>query len=95
MGAQGAATIDFGAAPGTNLASVTVTGQAGVVSGSAVEAWIMGSDSTASHTAYEHMMMAREVEVTPTVISAGSGFVLTALTQLRLTGLVAVRWVWN
>jgi hypothetical protein len=95
MGAQGTATVDFGAAPGTNVVSVTVSGQAGVVNGSAVEAWIMGADSTASHTAYEHMLMAREVEVTPTLINAGAGFVLTALTQLRLTGLVAVRWVWN
>lgn len=95
MGAQGTATIDFGAPPGTNAASVTVTGQTGVVSGSAVEAWIMGADSTADHAAYEHMLLAREVEVTPTTINAGAGFVLTALTDLRLTGLVAVRWVWN
>lgn len=95
MGATGTATLDFGAAPGTNIASVTVTGQADIVAGSMVETWIMGNASTADHNAYEHMIMAKAVEVTPTAVTAGAGFVLTGLTELRLRGTVVVRWVWE
>lgn len=95
MGATGTAVIDFGAVPGTDIASVTVTGQAGVLSGSAVEAWIMGSDSTADYTAYEHMFLARHITVTPTAVNAGAGFELTAIGELMLVGQVAIRWVWD
>jgi hypothetical protein len=87
--------IDFGAAPGTNIASAAVTGQTGIVSGSAVEAWIMANDSTADHNAYEHALMPQAVKLTATSITAGTGFTITAVTMLRLTGRIACRWVWH
>jgi hypothetical protein len=95
MGATGTATINFGATPGTNIASVTVTSQPDIIGTSAVEGWFMGLDSTADHNATEHSMMPLAVVLTPTAIVAGTGFTLTALTQLRLTGQVKVRWVWS
>jgi hypothetical protein len=95
MGATGTVTLNFGSAPGTNTATAVVTGQTGVIAGSDVEAWIMGSDSTADHNAYEHMVMTLEVHPTITAVTAGAGFTVTAITQLRLTGQVACRWVWN
>ncbi len=55
MGASGTAALDFGAFPGKSDASVAVTGQAGIVSGSLVEAWIR-PEATADHTADEHML---------------------------------------
>lgn len=55
MGASGTTTIDFGAFPGKSDASVAVTGQAGIVSGSLVEAWIRPVD-TADHLADEHIV---------------------------------------
>ena len=55
MGAQGTAVLDFGAFPGKSDASVAVTGQAAIVAGSLVEAWIRPVD-TADHTADEHML---------------------------------------
>jgi hypothetical protein len=52
-GAQGTATIDFGAFPGGSDATVTVTGQTGIVSGSVLQAWLV-AQPTADHTADEH-----------------------------------------
>jgi hypothetical protein len=55
MGAQNTTTIDFGAYPGAEEASVTITGQASILSGSLVEAWIMPT-ATADHSADEHRL---------------------------------------
>lgn len=95
MGSQGTATLNFGATPGTNHVSVAVTGQAAIIAGSHVEAWIMGNDSTAEHTAYEHMVLAGYVMLPITAVVAGTGFTINSMTELRLTGNVAVRWAWN
>jgi len=51
--ATGTTTIDFGAFPGATDATVAVTGQAAIVAGSLVEAWIRPV-ATADHTADEH-----------------------------------------
>ena len=53
MGATGNATLDFGAFPGSNVAYVDVVA-AGVVSTSAVEAWIRPV-ATADHTDTDHI----------------------------------------
>jgi hypothetical protein len=54
MGAQGTATLDFGAFPGSNITSVDVSAP-GVVSTSAVEAWIR-PEATADHTDGDHVI---------------------------------------
>lgn len=95
MGAQGATTLNFGAIPGTNHVSVTVTGQASIAADSHVEAWIMGNDSTAEHNAYEHMVLSNYVMCPISDVIAGTGFTINSMTELRLTGNVDVRWVWN
>lgn len=96
MGAQGSTTLDFGAIPGTNTASATVTGQATIAAGSHVEAFIQGNDSTAEHNAYEHnTLLPQYVSLACDTVVAGTGFNINAFTELRLTGTVAVRWVWN
>lgn len=92
MGAQGTATIDFGAAPGGNTAQVNVTGQTGILAGSLAEAWIM-ADSTADHNAEEHMIV--PVLCTCGSVSAGTGFTIYARSEWRLSGTFQVRWVWN
>lgn len=38
---KGTAVLNFGAIPGTNIVTMTVTGQTSIVSGSNVEAFIM------------------------------------------------------
>ena len=73
MGAQGTATLDFGAFPGQSDASVAVTGQANIASGSLVEAWIHPV-ATADHSADEHML--ETLKVFAGNISAGVGFTI-------------------
>lgn len=90
----GTAVIDFGAAPGTNLATVTVTGQASILSTSSVQAWVCGADSTADHNNTEHTLLPLWLTVNASTITAGAGFVLTAFTELRLAGQIKVRWLW-
>ena len=89
--AQGSATLDFGAAPGGTTAKVAVTGQAAILSGSDVEAYLMG-DATASHNADEHLFVPMTIRV-GTVVAA-TGFTIYATSDLRLTGTFTVRWVW-
>lgn len=76
MGAQGTVTLDFGAFPGASDASVTVTGQAGIVAGSLVEAWIFPAN-TADHSVDEHIL--ETIKVVAHSIVAGTGFTITGI----------------
>lgn len=71
--ATGTATLDFGAFPGKSHASVDVTGQAGIVAGSLVEAWLR-PEATADHSADEHML--ETLKVVARDIVAGVGFTI-------------------
>lgn len=73
--ATGTATIDFGAFPGKSDASVDVTGQSGIVSGSLVEAWIRPV-ATSDHSADEHML--ESIKVFAGNIVGGTGFTIYA-----------------
>lgn len=83
MGASGTTTIDFGAFPGKSDASVAVTGQAGIVAGSLVEAWIFPM-TTADHTPDEHMVETIRVFADPSTIIAGTGFTIKAFNSSQL-----------
>jgi hypothetical protein len=71
--ATGTADLDFGAFPGKSDASVAVTGQAAIVAGSLVEAWIRPVD-TADHLADEHIV--DPPRVVAANIVAGTGFTI-------------------
>lgn len=73
MATTGTTTIDFGAFPGKSDTSVAVTGQAAIVAGSLVEAWIR-PEATASHSADEHML--ETLKVFAGNIIAGTGFTI-------------------
>lgn len=94
--ATGSATIDFGAVPGTNITSLVITGQAGILVGSLAEAFMM-ADSTvvgaAGHNAEEHKLV--PIKLTCGNIVAGTGFTIWAETEWRLTSTFQVRWVWS
>lgn len=81
MGAQGTAVLDFGAFPGKSDASVVVTGEAGIVSGSLVEAWLR-PEATADHTADEHML--ETIKIVAGDISAGVGFTIYGFNTSQL-----------
>lgn len=72
-GATGTATLDFGAFPGVSDASVDVTGQASIVAGSIVNAWIRPVAS-AGHTADEHMV--ETINIFAGNIVAATGFTI-------------------
>jgi hypothetical protein len=79
--ATGTATLDFGAFPGKSDASVAVTGQAAIVAGSLVEAWIRPVD-TADHLADEHMV--ESLKVFAANIQAGTGFTIYGFNTSQL-----------
>lgn len=60
VGTTGTAVLDFGGYPGTSDASVDVTGQAGIVGTSVVEAWLR-LEATGDHSADEHWVESLEV----------------------------------
>lgn len=88
MPGTGTATLDFGAFPGASDASVDVTGQTGIVSGSLVEAWIRPVD-TADHTADEHML--ETIKVFAANIVAGTGFTIYGFNTSQLNEPIEVK----
>lgn len=72
---SGVTTIDFGAFPGSPDASVTITGQAGILAGSKVKAWIIAT-ATADHSADEHWL--ESISVMAGNIVAATGFTIYA-----------------
>jgi hypothetical protein len=103
MGAQGTVLLNFGAFPGTTDATVAVTGQTGILSGSLVEAWILPT-ATADHTADEHWV--EELQVFAGGVVAGTGFTVYGVHRpasqavdtgqgTLLNGAYTIAWVWN
>lgn len=98
----GTTTINFGAFPGSSHATVSVTGQAGILTGSLVEAWIRPA-ATADHTADEHLV--ESIKVVASDIVQGTGFTIHALNTSELVdpnkqgtllyGQWSVAWAWN
>jgi hypothetical protein len=80
----------------TDTASVAVTGQAGIIAGSHVEAFFMHADSTASNTTDDHEQAASACRLSCGSIVAGTGFTITATPLAgQMSGTFTVRWVWN
>lgn len=91
---QGVITFDFGSAPGTNVVTTTVS-DATISGTSKVEIYLMGTDSTAEHNAFEHSILPLGgLSLSCISVTAGSGFVGQAATTLRLTGTIKARYVW-
>jgi len=93
--AIGTATINFGAHPGSNEASVAVTGQTGISATSKCEAWVMGDDSTADHTDNDHRYLPALAAFTCGTPTAGTGFTIYARSPHKMRGQYALRWVWS
>ena len=96
----GQATLDFGTAGSKTLdMTVLVTGQAAILAGSKVEAYLMG-DTTADHSADEHIMASTMLRVVCSDIIAGTGFTIyavcdDAIAKAGLTGQFTIQWVWS
>lgn len=77
----GVATLDFGAFPGASDASVVVTGEVDILSGSTVNAWLSPA-TTADHTADEHLL--ESVKIMAGNISAGVGFTIYGINTSQI-----------
>ena len=94
MGAIGTSTLSFGSSPGSSEASIAVTGQASILATSKVEAFIMGEDTTASHTAADHRYAAALIGLSCGTPTVGTGFTIYGRCLDKMEGDIAVRWVW-
>jgi hypothetical protein len=97
MGASGQTVVDFGAAPGSDRATVAVTGQTGILASSLCESWLDATvAATADHSPDEHSMASTQVGITCQAIVAGTGFTIVAASAIGpITGKFNVAWVWN
>lgn len=90
--AKGTATINFGAAPGTNQVTLTIADST-IATGGYAECFLM-SDTTADHNATEHQI--RPIDFVCGNIVNATGFDITGTSNIgRLTGLWSIRWVSN
>ena len=90
---SGTAEIDFGAWPGSNEASVAVTGQTAIAVGSNIAA-VVSRESTADHTVGDATYAALLVGLSVGNIVAGTGFTIYARSLEKMQGKFAVRWLW-
>ena len=91
-GGTGDVLIDFGS--GSNEANATVSGVADILDTSKVEAWVMGDDTSADHTASDHRYFAALAGLTCGTPVAATGFTVYARSIHKLTGAFKVRYVW-
>jgi hypothetical protein len=90
----GSGVLDFGSSPGDSVASLTVTGQENIVSGSVIRVWLQGE--TADHSEFMHSrILPGRIGLGIADIVAGVGFTIFAETEIGLTGQVAVKWEWR
>lgn len=90
--ATGTATLDFGT--GSNEASVVVPGQGSIGSTSKAEAFVMGDDTSADHTANDHRYFGAFANLTCGTPTAATGFTIYARSIEKLSGQWTIRWVW-
>lgn len=90
----GTATVDFGVTP-TEIATLVVTGIAGILATDHVECFFQGNDSTVDNPAEVHKwILPRFVKANADTIVAATGFTISLLADFPLTGTVKVRFVW-
>lgn len=90
---QGTVTIDFGAFPGAQEASITFA-DATIGASSKVEAYVMGSDTTSGHTAEDHRYLGQFVTLTAAA-TAGVGGTIYARANPKMVGTFSIRYVWS
>jgi hypothetical protein len=94
MGASGTFVLDFGAFPGSNEASVVITGQGALLADSETDAWISATDSGA-HTANDAAYAAALVGVSTGALVAGTGFTVYGRSVEKMQGTFNGQWAWN
>ena len=90
---QGVVTINFGAFPGAQEASIAFT-DATIGAASKVEAYVMGGDTTADHSANDHRYLAALPLAFTGVASAGVGGTIYGCALMKLVGTFKLRYIW-
>ena len=98
---RGTTTVNFGAFPGSSMATVAITGQTYIQTTSIVQAWLYPL-ATADHSVDEHTI--ETISITANAIIAGTGFTITAVNNddtyegielgTFLYGHYTVAWMW-
>jgi hypothetical protein len=92
---KGTATINFGSFPGSNEASVVVTGQTQIGSTPEIKVFVNGSDSTADKTADDHRYLPLFASFTAGAVVAGTGFTIYSRSTEKLQGTFKLTWEWS
>ena len=90
---SGTAIIDFGAFPGSNEASVVVTGQASIAADSEAWAWLVAT-VTGDHTANDAAYAAALVGISTGALVAGTGFTIYGRSVEKMQGTFNLQWAW-
>lgn len=91
----GTVTIDFGASPGSNEATVDVTGETGISSTSKVSIFVMGSDTSVDHTAADHKYLLALASFVAHTVVTGVGFTVGGRSIHKMQGKWTLRWTWG
>lgn len=92
---KGVSTINFGSSPGSNEASVAVTGQTAIGSTPEIKVFVGADDSTADHTANDHRYLPLFAQFTAGTVVAGTGFTIYARSVHKLEGTFKLTWEWS
>ena len=91
----GNSTLDFGAYPGSNEASIAVTGQTSILSTSRVSLYILADDTTSDHSANDHKYLQLFCVLSAGTPTTATGFTIYARSLEKLQGTWKVRWMWT
>ena len=83
---QGTAVVDFGAFPGSNTASVVVTGLTGITAGNKPKAYVSANATTGDHSANDHKYFACFVGLACGDIVPATSFTIHAASLEKLQG---------
>ena len=92
MANSGSIAIDFGAAPGSNEASVAVA-DTNILGASITSAWI-AAQASSNHTVQDHTYAAALIGISTGAPTAGVGFTIYARSTGKVTGQFTLNWVW-
>ena len=88
---KGTAVIDFGSFPGSNQASVNITGQGSILSSNVANAKIR-QEATLDHTINDHNYIALFTNITCSQPSDGVGFTINVTSEYQLIGTFNLDW---
>jgi hypothetical protein len=91
----GTATIDFGSHPGSQEASVAVTGQTGILTANGVVVSVNADSTSSNHSAVDHKYLPLFAQFSVGAITAGTGFTIYARSREKLTGQFTITWQWS